>query len=84
MLSAGIPNSFSVYTLLFFLRVAKLPAGFCGFGGGPLPFGFFDFTTPSFWGFAFPLLFRIPDLLVACFDLTVDVRDGAIARMMWS
>jgi hypothetical protein len=45
-----------------------------------LLFGFFDldFETPSLWGLELVLLFLIPDLLVACFDFTVEVRDGAI------
>jgi hypothetical protein len=30
------------------------------------------------------LLFRIPDLFAACFDFTVDVREGAIVRRLWS
>jgi hypothetical protein len=81
MFSAGISNSFSVYTLLFFFNVARFPALFCGFGGGPLLFGFFDFETPSFWGFELVLLFLIPDLLVACLDFTVEVREGAIVNL---
>lgn len=76
--SAGIPNSFSVYTLLFFFSVARFPALFCGLGGGPLLFGFLLFETPSPCGLLAVLLFRIPDLLVACLDFTVDVREGAI------
>jgi len=76
--SAGIPSSFSVYTLLFFLNVARVPALFCFLGGGPLPFGFRDFETPSPCGLPLLLLFIIPDLFAACFDLMVDVLEGAI------
>ena len=47
-----------------------------------MPLGFFDFETPSFWGLELVLLFRMPDLLVACFDecfdFIVEVREGAI------
>jgi hypothetical protein len=77
---AGIPSSFSVYTLLFFFNVARFPALFCGFGGGPLLCGFFDldFETPSLCGFELVLLLRIPDLLAACLDFIVEVREGAI------
>jgi len=66
----------------FFFNVARFPALFCGFGGGPLPFGFLDFETPSLCGLLLVLLFLIPDLfaacLDACLDFTVDVREGAI------
>lgn len=79
--NAGISNSFSVYTFLLFFNVGRLPALFCGFGGRPLPFGFLDFETPSFSGLELDLLFLIPDLFVACFDFTVDVREGAIVSM---
>lgn len=43
--------------------------------------GFFDFETPSPCGFPLFLLFLIPDLFAACFDLTVDVLEGAIANI---
>lgn len=76
-----MPSSFSVYILLFFFSAARLLAPFCGFGGAPLLFGFFDFDTPSLWGFVLVLLFRIPDLFVACFDFTVDVLEGAIVTL---
>ena len=55
---------------------------FWGFGGGPLPFGFRCFETPSLCGFPLLLLFLIPDLFAACFDLTVDVLEGAIV-VLW-
>ena len=35
---------------------------------------------PSFCGLELDLLFLIPDLFVACFDFTVDVREGAIMK----
>lgn len=45
-------------------------------------FGFFDFETPSPCGFPLCLLFLIPDLFAACFDLTVDVLEGAIVSFV--
>ena len=43
-----------------------------------MPLGFFILETPSFWGLLLVLLFRIPDLFAACFDFTVEVREGAM------
>jgi len=46
---------------------------FCGLGGGPLPFGLRIFTTPSRAGLLLlSLLFRMPDLLEACFEACLD------------
>ena len=79
---AGMPSSFSVYILLFFFKVARFPLLFCGFGGGPLACGFLelplDLETPSGWGLELVLLLRMPDLLAACLDFTVEVLEGAI------
>lgn len=75
MFSVGMPNSFSVYTLCFFLCAGPRT----DFNGGALLLGgFLCFETPSLCGLLLFLLFRIPDLLAACLDFTVEVRDGAI------
>ena len=76
MFSVGMPNSFSVYTLFFFLCAGPST----DFNGGALLLGgFLFFETPSACGLLLFLLFLMPDLLAACFDFTVEVRDGAIA-----
>lgn len=75
--SAGMSNSFSVYTLLFLFKVASALV-FGGLGGAPLLLDFRDLDIPSFWLFRFDLLFFMPDLFVACFDFTVVVLDGAM------
>jgi hypothetical protein len=75
MFSAGMPSSFSVYTLFFFFCVGP-PADF---NGGALLFGgFLCLETPSPCGFPACLLFLMPDLFAACLDFTVDVREGAM------
>lgn len=49
-----------------------------------MPLGFFVLETPSFWGLLLVLLFRIPDLFAACFDFTVEDREGAMVVVMKS
>ena len=43
--------------------------------------GFLCFETPSLCGLVLFLLLRMPDLLAACLDFTVVVRDGAIVEI---
>jgi hypothetical protein len=50
-------------------------------GGALLLGGFRCFETPSPCGLLLVLLFRMPDLLAACLDFTVVVREGAIAGL---
>jgi hypothetical protein len=78
ILSVGMPNSFSVYTRRFFFFTGPP----LDFNGGALLFGGFRcFETPSLCGLVLFLLLRIPDLLAACLDFTVVVRDGAIVEI---
>jgi hypothetical protein len=46
-----------------------------------LDFGFLDLETPSDCGLEEDLELRIPDLLAACLDFTVLVREGAIVQV---